>query len=324
MITLAHEKWFLDPSRYPLQLSGEAWERTALAAGVALLAVGAAFLADRTWRRIRPRPVTPLDVTRSHEDLVRLLAWIPLIMAVHAAVPLLVAGVQRQLFVPNLELPRRFYGGVIGLTEIVVALSFVYGALTRLAALALMLLFPIGSLIFGPAEMAEHLELLGIAVFLFIMGRGPYSLDSILRPVFPGATRWIPLAVPALRVLTGAAIAWLGFTEKLWNIPMALAFLEEHPFNFMPTLGFPGFSNEDFVVAAGVVEVTMGVLIVCGLATRAVILIAWLPFNLSLPFLGWVELVGHLPIYGVMAVLLLWGSGRDVRKYLRELKNQTT
>jgi hypothetical protein len=38
------------------------------------------------------------------------------------------------------------------------------------------------------------------------------------------------------------------------------------------------------------------------------ILLLWVPFNLTLPFLGWRELIGHLPIYGVMALLLIWGK----------------
>ena len=37
-------------------------------------------------------------------------------------------------------------------------------------------------------------------------------------------------------------------------------------------------------------------------------LIAGIPFNATLFFFGNVELVGHLPIYGTMLVLLVYGS----------------
>ena len=57
-----------------------------------------------------------------------------------------------------------------------------------------------------------------------------------------------------------------------------------------------------------------------GLWTRPVILLTWLPFNLTLPFLGWVELVGHLPTYGTMVVLLLWGAGQDLTPYIRAVE----
>lgn len=319
---LAHEKWFVDPAAYPLQLDAAAAARTGAAVVVAVAGVALAWAGER-WSRGRRRTAAPARVARSQAELARLFAWMPLILAVHAAVPLVVAGVQRQLFVPNLPLPRSFLGGVVGLAEIVVALGFVYGILTRAAALLLAALFPVGVALFGLAPVLEHLVLLGIALFLFVVGRGPYSFDGLARVPRPAVRRLLPLAVPGLRVLTGLSIAWLGFTEKLWNVPLGVAFLAEHPFNFMPAMGFPQFSDADFVVAAGIVEVTIGALIASGFLTRLVIVGAWVPFNLTLPFLGWVELVGHLPVYGAMAVLLLWGGGRDLAPYLATLDRQS-
>ncbi|MBI3975062.1 MAG: DoxX protein [Armatimonadetes bacterium] len=304
---LAHEKWFVDPSPYPLQLDPAAFRRTLLALAVVAAALGLAYLVERAWQRFRP---VSAAATESSEAMRRLLAWIPLILALHIAVALMVSGVQRQYFAPNLILPRNLVGGMTALLEIVVALSFTYGALTRGGAAVLALLFPVGLLLFGVVDTLEHLELLGIGLFLVIFGRGPYALDAIFGSPARPSPRWVPLAVPLLRVLAGAAIVWLGFSEKLWNVQLGLAFLERHPFNFMPALGFPGFSNADFVVAAGLIEVAMGAVIASGLATRPVILLAWVPFNLTLPFLGWVELVGHLPMYAIMGVLLLWGSGK--------------
>jgi len=316
---LAHEKWFVDAAGFPLQLDQAAWNRALLALALAGGALAMALLIEALWRRLHPgTPVTP-PRAKVLENQRRLFAWIPLILAVHIAVSLIVSGVQRQLFAPNLMLPRTFFGGITALLEIAVALSFFYGALTRVAAAVLMLLFPVSLLAFGIVDTFEHLELLGIAAFLLIFGRGPFSLDAIFGTPPRPPRAWLPRAVPLLRVLTGLTIAWLGFSEKLWNIPLGVAFLERHPFNFMPALGFVGFSNADFVVAAGLVEVVTGIVIASGLVTRPVIALAWVPYNLTLPFLGWVELVGHLPTYGIIGVLLLWGSGRDVRPYLREV-----
>jgi uncharacterized membrane protein YphA (DoxX/SURF4 family) len=312
LITLAHAKWFIDPSAFPLRIDGAAIERTALAAGVALVPVAAAFLADRFFRRRgrRTQPAPLMGTTR--RDLSSLISWLLLILALHVSVPLVVAGVQRQLFVPNLSMPWTFVGGLVGLTQIVIALGFAYGAMTRAAALVLIALFPVGTLLFGPVEMLENLHILGIAICMAILGRGAFSFDGILALPRPRFRAFVPAAVPLLRVLTGLGMVWVGCTEKLWNVPLTVAFLERYPFNFMPSLGFSGFSNADFVVAAGVAEVTIGALIASGFLTRVVILAAWVPFNLTLPYLGWVELVGHLPIYGIMAVLLIWGSGHQL------------
>jgi uncharacterized membrane protein YphA (DoxX/SURF4 family) len=310
---LLHVKWFVDASRYPAHLDGEALARTALALAVGGAAVAVSAVLDRLWQRHRQPVPLPVDAAG------RLFAWLPLILGLHLAALLITSGVQRQLFAPNLQMPRTFWAGVLALGEIVVALSLVYGALTRLAAVAIGGLFAAGLVIFGPLDLLDHLHLLGIACFLFVFGRGPYSLDTVFGLPRPPLERLVLWSVPVLRVLTGAAIAWTGLTEKLWNLPLAEAFLRARPFNFMPALGFAGFSDRDFAVAAGIVEVTVGILLASGLLTRLVILVAWLPFNLTLPFLGWAELVGHLPIYGVMAVLLALGSGRAVRAVLREL-----
>ena len=52
-------------------------------------------------------------------------------------------------------------------------------------------------------------------------------------------------------------------------------------------------------------------------------LAAWVPTNLSLSYFNWnaAELVGHLPIYGAMAVLLVWDpAGRHGPLWLRGLR----
>lgn len=73
--------------------------------------------------------------------------------------------------------------------------------------------------------------------------------------------------------------------------------------------GLSWFSDDTFILAAGIVEATIGVLLVSGVLTRVVILAMWLPFNASIPFLPPEELIGHLPIFGIMYVLLVHGSG---------------
>lgn len=65
-----------------------------------------------------------------------------------------------------------------------------------------------------------------------------------------------------------------------------------------------------FPLIAGAVELTVGLMLISGAYVRLVILVTLVPFNLTLPFLGWRELVGHLPTYGILALLLLWGGER--------------
>ena len=53
------------------------------------------------------------------------------------------------------------------------------------------------------------------------------------------------------------------------------------------------------------------ILLLSGIMTRVVILTLLVPFNLTVAFLPPIELLGHLPIFGIMYVLLLYGSGAE-------------
>jgi hypothetical protein len=65
-------------------------------------------------------------------------------------------------------------------------------------------------------------------------------------------------------------------------------------------------SDELFILSAGTTELIIGLFLVFGLFPRVIIVTAWLFINMTLTIFNWVELVGHLPLYGVMAVLLIW------------------
>lgn len=313
----AHERWFVAGGDTPVEFDAIFSGVTLLALAAIAAAISLAWLAER---RIARRVAATLPFKRlGIESLRNLYAWLPPVLAVHAAIPLLVQGVSLRLFSPNLELPRTLAGGLLATAQIIVALSFLYGAFTRAGAIALAITGLAGMFFFSPLLVLEHCGLLGIAVFLYITGRGPFSVDALTGRLGRPRLSLLPYAVPALRVLTGFAIVVLGFTEKLWNFDLARAFLREHTFNFTTATPFP-LTDDQFILAAGLVEVTIGALLISGLLTRVVILVALVPFNLSVPFFGWAELVGHLPIYGAMVVLLIWGAGQDLRPYIRSVE----
>src|SRR5256885_1263862 len=96
-----------------------------------------------------------------------------------------------------------------------------------------------------------HAEILGIAFFLFTTGRGPLAFDMALGKLNKPLAPLIPYAVPVLRVSLGIGLTVVAFTEKLWNIPMGLAFLSEHHFNFFPYIGLPSIDDTKFLLIAG-------------------------------------------------------------------------
>jgi hypothetical protein len=304
-----HERWFTDESRFPVQWG--TWSSSNSLVPIAV-AVGITLVATAIYRAQGRRSVVPGPVSLGMpwDNYVRLLTWVPLVIGVHMGVTLLVSGVSRQLFVPNLELPVNLLGGVLGMVEIAIALSFIYGALARPAAAALGLLWLIGMLVFGPLRLIEHTEIPGIAFFLFATGRGPLAFDMALYRLNKPVSSLIPFAVPVLRIALGVGLTLVAFTEKIWNIPMGLAFLADHNFNFFPYIGMPGIDDTKFLLIAGTVELLVGLMLIAGTYVRLIIIVTLIPFNLTLPFLGWRELVGHLPTYGILALLLLWGDER--------------
>lgn len=306
---ILHERWFLDEARFPVQF--DTWNSQNSLVPVAV-AVGITVVATLIFRARGRQSVIPgpIALGMPWENYVRLLTWVPLVIGVHMGVTLLVSGVSGQFFVPNLVLPLNLLGGVLGMVEIAIALAFIYGALARPAAAALALVGIVGMFVFGPLRIVEHTEILGVAFFLFATGRGPLAFDMALDKLNKPISPLIPYAVPVLRIALGIGLTVVAFTEKLWNIPMGLAFLSAHNFNFFPYIGMPGIDDTKFLLIAGTVELIVGLMLIAGTYVRLIIIITLIPFNLTLPFLGWRELVGHLPTYGILALLLLWGDER--------------
>ena len=57
-----------------------------------------------------------------------------------------------------------------------------------------------------------------------------------------------------------------------------------------------------------------GLLLISGALPQAIVLVAGIPFNLTLYFFGTIELLGHLPVYGTMLALLVYGSHPRLRR----------
>jgi uncharacterized membrane protein YphA (DoxX/SURF4 family) len=302
-VAQAHEKWFLSGDLPELAARGflTSYCLTGVAAAVGLTLIGWFFWSKREGRDLVPGPES-LGATES--GLTRFYALVPFIIGIHFAVPLLVLGVQGKLFSPNNQLPAP-WNLLLGTLEIAIALSFLYGGLTRLFAAALALLWVIAGVFLGWEIAVENLHYLGAAAFFFCTGRGPQSIDRMLFPALEPTPALARRAMTALRVSIGLGFAFVAFSEKLANPALAIAFLDQHNLNFTPALGVP-LSDQAFIWCAGTAELVIGLFLAFGIFPRVIIIAAWGIINLTLTIFSWVELVGHLPIYGIMAVLLVW------------------
>lgn len=319
MSVSAHEKWFYETENYHLR-----WDL--FFRPLPLIFVGAVlvvtFGAGLFFRRRGQKGFVPGPESFGATDDRRaaLYGLIPAIIGIHVAVPLLVSGVQGELFTPNNKLPG-VWMYIVGLTETGIALALFYGGLTRLAAVALAVLWFAGTFLVGLEPMLESSMYLGFAGFFFFAGRGPISIDRLIFPRLEPSPKLMEKAIPALRTGLGLSLVFVAFTEKFANIPLAADFLQRFPLNFTAALGIP-MSNEIFILCAGAVELLVGLWILFGIFPRLIILIAWIPINMTLTIFNWSELIGHLPIYGALALLLVWSPGREnLALWLRGLRS---
>jgi hypothetical protein len=299
-LPLAHETWFEDRV-FPTDW-GFAAERATLGllAAAVLLAV-----AVRVVAAVRDGVDVPF--------LARLAPFMPFAIRLHLAVSLVGLLSLGVYLSPAMDLRADVAGIALGAVMAVVAIGMATGWRTREAAWLLIAAGPVGMLEFGLWPVLQRIDLLGLAVFVLIVGPGRWSADhergAAREVALPDAAR----GIFALRVAAGLALIVVAFAEKLATPDLALAFLAEHPeLNVAQQVGL-GMSDLEFIRLAGAIEVLFGLLLISGALPQAIILIAGVPFNATLWFFGTTELVGHLPIYGAMLAILVWGSDPVLR-----------
>lgn len=303
-----HVKWFTDPSRHPTDYSLLMTLPVIAAFAVAALAIAVAAFIQRSVREPR--------IFRALERL----AWLgPLVLGVHVGIALVAAAALGMLFVPSLRVERDAFGFALLIAEGVCGVLLLVGFATRPAAIALALLGVVAMEPFNFESILEEVHILGIAIFLFITGRGAISIDRVFRQQKALPVPEAPaIALTLLRVCMGVGIAFGALTEKLLDPGLAGALLTDRPYLNVVS-GF-GVSNGQFAYVAGLVELVIGLVIVSGQLTRPVMAVGAVLFTATLPLFGWLELLGHLPYYGIMLTLFIAPSADpgEVRQQLRE------
>lgn len=291
----AHEKWFVDSKPHPLQLdrlwSGPVLLAVLLAAGGigALLVLRRLVGGDNLFPRI--------GFLRRFDPAA------PVVIAIQTAITLIFMAVNLYVLAPNLG-SAGVAGYLLAAAQIFVSFTFISGAWTRIGAAVLLLLVLATGILFSVEAMLEQSIYAGIAIYLLLQGRGLVDPEGSERRVYAWE-RYRPYAPTVLRVLAGLSIVVLAFTEKLLNPALGVAFLREYAdFNVARLLGLTWFTDESLVLAAGMVELAIGAALMSGVLPRLVIFAMFVPFNLTIPFLPATELIGHLPVFSVMYVLM--------------------
>ena len=162
----------------------------------------------------------------------------------------------------------------------------------------------------------EYLLLLGLAWLVYSTQRIPNEQTMMI-----------------LRSALGISLVGLALTEKLLQPELAMNVLQQYPLNFMAHLGVP-FSDKWFVLAAGMVELSIGLLLVLGWLVRTTILVLLALMIASNSYfvmidnhaLALMEFIGHLPAFAAGILLLCYSSTvtRNARKLALQTRSDIT
>jgi hypothetical protein len=302
----AHEKWFVDASQYETD-----WGFF-FSAG-SLIAVAVMTVIAIVWRLVftkLPSPELPFLA-----PLAKLRPWIPRLIGIHLGIALLALGLRGAFLAPSLSVHDLPGGDALAFAEGALGAWFIAGFMLRAAAILLVIAGPIALLIEGPVSLLEAIPLLGIAAFLIVLSPSPDRW---------GATEVDPLtvrrAMQLLRLGVGIGLIVLAFSEKFANPDMARAILHDNPdLNVFELVGI-GLSDTNFIRIAGSTEFLFGLLVLSGAGPQVMTLVAAVPFNLTLLLFGATELIGHLPVYGALLAIIVYGSGASTAKELRSFR----
>lgn len=299
----AHERWFV-PSA-----SGGDWGF--FFSWLPLTLVAAVVAVTVLWRLVALRidgPELPFLA-----PVGRLVPWVPRLLGIHLGVALLALAATGSFLTPAVEL-HGGAGTALLLGEAALGIWLVTGVRLRPAAVLVLALGPVLSVVSGPMALLECANLAAVAAFLVVLPPGADRHGAVALDVV--RTRQ---ALLALRVGVGVALIALAFTEKFTNPVMAVHTIEEFP--ALDVFGLVGIhlTPETFVVVAGAVELLFGLLVISGALPQVAVLVAAVPFNATLALFGQTELVGHLPVYGVFLALLVYGSDPSTSALVRWL-----
>jgi uncharacterized membrane protein YphA (DoxX/SURF4 family) len=284
-VVFAHAKWFVDGSMpFPPDWRFMIDPASLVLIGAAGVLAGGWLILTR-WAGIPDLP--------DHRLLERLRRTAPRLVAGSLGVTLVSLAVTNHFLAPNLPVGEVTLGWALALIEAAVGVWLIAGTRLRGAAVAVELLAVIGLALYGPVAVLECAYMWGIAWFLRV------ACDHV--------TSQTRLGLLGLRLGLGVALVAGAVSEKLADPAIMASVLQTQPM-IAPRIAALGLGMAMFIRLIGACELLFGLLIMTGATPRLVACIAAVPFLVTVPVFGRIELIGHLPIYGALLVVLVHGS----------------
>ncbi len=316
----AHEAWVLTPAEMIelLSLPTPAIFHQPTIANVAisvlaLLAIGAAMVAEPVWQVISRQPAEKVAE--------RFGAFIPLAMRLSMAALFVLAALGLMprhgteiLTMPTLMFPDLELGDLgpgwswLAPAQLALAVCLVSGLFVRAAAAATIGLAVLAHALFGNVMFTYSPHVVAPALFLLFRGAGRFALSIPPLPVFERSARaledWPAERVQLLlQILIGAGFVYMGVAWKLLQPTLIMHIVEA---GGVPRFGLP---LDIFAFAMAMVEIVVGLLVMFGVLVQPMCLVLFGAFAFMSITLGENPLI-HIHIYGVMIALLVHGAGR--------------
>jgi hypothetical protein len=300
----AHVRWFVDKDVVCTQCHFTRDLTSGLVITGALLFAAMAIVVQRAiWtRRLCTRCAGLYDLPQGTEW--RLIAFL-------AGLMLVANSTMRVFLAPNLELPGPTAAYVGLIAQFVLGMLLLSQFTFSISGVMIVLVSAISAFLIPFSTLLNYaFEFIGLGLALIFVGPLLSPVDRKFFSVL-GLTpaRFAHLPLPIIRIAVGITLAILAIDEKLLHPHLTVYFLQQHHFNFMPLLGFKSFTDVHFTLAAGVAELTFGLLLIGGIATRLVAACLSVFFIATLLALGPIELVGHAPLFGIAFLLISRGAG---------------
>lgn len=302
----AHEKWFVpvEPVTSAAPQFYHAVNAWTVGAAIAIATVAiAGWFVDRWYEK------TPL-YGRIEKKIRPLRDFAAGALGITTAVTLLIMSSRGMLLAQNFPLEPGPAATVLLGVQSVIGMLLLIGLFTRAAAIGLIALLAATFALFPWIDAMDYLHFLGIGIFLIAFARGRFSMDWFLGKPITTTAKQRKVAYVAMRVITGFTIIWLGFL-KLRRPDLHFSLMDRYsdfnPYVIAHWLGID-MSREAYVFLLFAAEVAIGTFETAGLLTRFAAFTLFPLFMASAMFLGAGELVGHLPILGVLFVLFVFGD----------------
>lgn len=303
----AHEKWFVGAQETAAVATRQVFgANTTTFVTLALIAAAmvALYLLDRRFEGSRTERVLEQRIHHWRD-------YAAGVLSMATAVALLWSAATGTVLADNLVVPTGTSGTALMMLQVVAALLLLIGLFSVSAAAGIIALYLASFLLFPAGDVLDYGHYLAIGVFLLAFARGRYSLDWILGKGMLSTPEWRKRAFLALRVLTGLTLIWLALAKWLrpeLHLALMDAYPDFNPYTVLRDLGATGLSRETYVFITGAVELLAGLVITTGVITRLAAAALIPLFCGSVIFLGPMEIVGHLPLIGIMFVLFVYGD----------------